>query len=96
MQAGRFALNSGWTPDRILDPLVNGQPILFRVTVREGLTWWQTAEVLENAGLVRAEDFREVKIGELKFNWKLFGIVCGIIVAVCLVSAWILHKKHML
>ena len=60
MQAGRFALNSGWTPDRILDTLVNGQPILFRVTVREGLTWWQTAEVLENAGLVRAEDFREV------------------------------------
>ena len=25
-----------------------------------------------------------------------FTIVCGIIVAVCLVSAWILHKKHML
>ena len=25
-----------------------------------------------------------------------FAIVCGIIVAVCLVSAWILHKKHML
>lgn len=60
MQAGRFALNSGWTPEQILDTLVNGQPILFRVTVREGLTWWQTAEVLENAGLVRAEDFREI------------------------------------
>ena len=25
-----------------------------------------------------------------------FTIVCGIVVAVCLVSAWILHKKHML
>ena len=60
MQAGRFALNSGWTPEQILDTLVNGQPILFRVTVREGLTWWQTAEVLEEAGLVAAEDFREV------------------------------------
>lgn len=60
MQAGRFALNSGWTPEQILDTLVNGHPILFRVTVREGLTWWQTAEVLEEAGLVRAEDFREV------------------------------------
>lgn len=60
MQAGRFALNSGWTPDRILDTLVNGRPLLFRVTVREGLTWWQTAEVLERAGFVRADDFREV------------------------------------
>ena len=60
MQAGRFALNSGWTPEQILDTLVNGHPILFRVTVREGLCWWQTAEVLEEAGFVRAEDFREV------------------------------------
>lgn len=60
MQAGRFALNSGWTPDRILDTLVNGRPLLFRVTVREGLTWWQTADVLEQAGLVRADDFRDV------------------------------------
>ena len=30
------------------------------MTVREGLTWWQTADVLEQAGLVRADDFRDV------------------------------------
>ena len=44
----------------MLDTLVNGQPVLFRVTVPEGLTWWQTAKVLEDAGLVRFEDFRAV------------------------------------
>ena len=60
MQAGRFALNSGWTPEQILDTLVNGHPILFRVTVREGLTWWQTGKLLEAAGFVRFEDFRAV------------------------------------
>ena len=60
LQAGRFALNTGWTPDKVLDTLVNGQPVLFRVTVPEGLTWWQTGRLLEDAGLARFEDFRQV------------------------------------
>ena len=60
LQAGRFALNSGWTPEKVLDMLVNGQPVLFRITVPEGLTWWQTGKLLEEAGLVRFDDFRKV------------------------------------
>lgn len=60
VQAGRFALNSGWTPEQTLDALVNGAPVLFRVTIPEGLTWWQTAQILQNAGLLRVEDFRDV------------------------------------
>lgn len=59
LQAGRFALDRGWTPERLLDALVNGQPILYRVTVPEGLTWWQTGRLLEAEGLVRFEDFRD-------------------------------------
>lgn len=60
LQAGRFALNTGWLPEKILDELVNGHPVLYRVTVPEGLTWWQTGHLLEEAGLVRFEDFRNV------------------------------------
>ena len=60
LQAGRVALNSGWTPERVLDALVNGKPVLFRITVPEGLTWWQTGRLLEEAGLVRFADFRDV------------------------------------
>ncbi len=60
LQAGRFALRTDWKPDQVLDWLVNGQPVLFRVTVPEGLTWWQTGRVLEEAGLVRFEDFRAI------------------------------------
>lgn len=60
LQAGRFALHTGWTPEQVLDQLVNGHPVLYRVTLREGLTWWETAKVLEDAGFVRAEDFRQV------------------------------------
>lgn len=60
LQAGRFALHTGWTPEKVLDQLVNGQPVLHRITLREGLTWWETARALEEAGLVRFEDFRSV------------------------------------
>lgn len=60
LQAGRFALNTGWTPEQVLDQLVNGHPVLYRITLREGLTWWETARILEEAGFVRAEDFRRV------------------------------------
>ena len=43
-----------------MDALVNGKPVLFRITVPEGLTWWQTGRLLEEAGLVRFADFRDV------------------------------------
>ncbi|MDE5879785.1 MAG: endolytic transglycosylase MltG, partial [Desulfovibrio sp.] len=59
LQAGRFALESGSRPEQVLEALVNGKPVLQRVTVPEGLTWWQTGRLLESEGLVRFEDFRE-------------------------------------
>lgn len=60
LQAGRFALNTGWKPERILDTLVNGSPLMYRVTVPEGFTWWQTGKLLEEAGLARFDDFQAV------------------------------------
>lgn len=60
LQAGRFALHTGWTPDKILDQLVFGKPVLYRITLREGLPWWDVARQLEQAGFVRFDDFREV------------------------------------
>jgi UPF0755 protein len=60
LQSGRFQLHSVWLPERILDQLVNGQPVLYRVTLREGLAWWEVARILEEEGLARAGDFRAV------------------------------------
>lgn len=60
LKAGRFALNDGWTPVEILEALVNGRPALLRVTVPEGLAWWQTGRLLADNGLVRFEDFRDI------------------------------------
>ncbi|MBZ2170516.1 endolytic transglycosylase MltG [Cupidesulfovibrio sp. SRB-5] len=60
LKAGRFLVHSNWTPFRVLDQLVNGQPVLSRITLREGLTWWETARLLEVEGFVTVEDFRAV------------------------------------
>ncbi len=60
LQAGRFALHSSWTPDKILLYLVQGDPLLYRITIREGLTWWETGKLLEAQGFVRFEDFKTV------------------------------------
>lgn len=60
LQAGRFALNTSWKPERVLDQLVNGQPVLSRITLREGLTWWQVGQALADAGFVNMADWRTV------------------------------------
>ena len=60
LQAGRFKLHSGWLPGRLLEELVNGQPLLYRITVREGLSWWELAQLFEREGFIRSDDFRAV------------------------------------
>lgn len=60
LQAGRFILNSGWKPEKVLDALVNGKALLHRVTIPEGLSWWQTGKILADEGFLRFEDFREL------------------------------------
>ncbi|THB70750.1 MAG: endolytic transglycosylase MltG [Desulfovibrio sp.] len=59
LQAGEFTLNTGWTPDKVLDYLVEGQPTLYRLSIREGLTWWETARVVEESGQAGYEEFVE-------------------------------------
>lgn len=60
LQAGRFLLNTSWTPRHVLDVLVNGKPALYKVTIPEGLTWWQTGKLLEDAGLVCFDNFKNI------------------------------------
>lgn len=60
LQAGRFLLNTGWLPEKVLDMLASGKAMLYRLTLREGLTWWETAEILEKEGFCKATDFTSV------------------------------------
>jgi UPF0755 protein len=59
LRAGEFALNSGWTARRILDYLLRGPVVLYRVQVAEGLAWWQTARIVAATGLAGFEAFAQ-------------------------------------
>ncbi|AGC49915.1 endolytic transglycosylase MltG [Lawsonia intracellularis] len=60
VKSGRFLINTGWTPQALLDYLVTGSPLLNRITIPEGLPWWEVGKRLEKAGFVRFEDFKTV------------------------------------
>lgn len=51
IRAGEFLLNTGWTPGQMLHELTTSAGIMKKVSIREGLTWWQTAEKIQEAGL---------------------------------------------
>jgi len=72
LQAGHFLLNTGWTPEQVLDMLASGRSLLYRLTLREGLPWWQVAEQLEKQGFCKAVDFTSV-IHDPKFlqHWGI-------------------------
>ncbi|MDO5537964.1 MAG: endolytic transglycosylase MltG [Desulfovibrionaceae bacterium] len=60
MQAGRFLFSTSWVPDKVLETLAFGKPVLTRVTIPEGLTWWQTARILADSGFAPYEDLAGV------------------------------------
>jgi UPF0755 protein len=60
VKAGEFQVNTGWTPEQVLRQITEGQAILYRLSVREGLTWWETARAVEAQGFARYEDFKAV------------------------------------
>lgn len=60
LQAGRFLVRTDWVPDKVLETLVFGRPVLTRVTIPEGLTWWQTAKILADKGFAPYEELTKV------------------------------------
>jgi UPF0755 protein len=57
VRAGVFRLSTGWVPERVLTELTSSSGVMRRVSVREGLSWWQTAKVIAAAGLGGADGF---------------------------------------
>ena len=60
VRVGEYMINTGWMPEQVLWQITQGQPILYRLSIREGLTWWETAREVEAQGFARYEDFKEV------------------------------------
>ncbi len=57
VRAGEFLLSTGWPPARVLEELTSGRPLLHRLVVPEGLTWWQTGRIVEASGLADFASF---------------------------------------
>jgi len=60
LKAGEYQLNTGLTPQKVLDLLASGQAILYKVSVPEGLTLRQIAKLVELAGMGSAESFAKL------------------------------------
>ena len=60
LRTGRFRVNTGWVPEQVLDQLINGAPLMERITIPEGLAWWEVGRRLEAAGMLRYADFAKL------------------------------------
>lgn len=57
VKTGEYLLSARLTPAKILEMMVSGKVILYKVTVPEGYTLRQIAAVVAETGLAKAEDF---------------------------------------
>ena len=63
IKAGEYLLNSGMSPFKILDMLAKGEIITHSVTIPEGFSIRQIAELLEKKGLVERDKFLSITQG---------------------------------
>ena len=57
IQAGEYLLRRSMSPIGVLDTLVSGKSILYKVVIPEGSSLGQIAEIVEKAGLLSREAF---------------------------------------
>lgn len=62
LRAGQFKLSTGWTPAQILHELSTSAGIMKKASIREGLTWWQTATKIQAARLGTFKNFAEAVV----------------------------------
>ena len=60
VKAGEYLVNTGWTPEQVLVQITKGRSLLDRLSLREGLTWWETADAVAEQGFAKASDLAEV------------------------------------
>ncbi|WP_051564657.1 endolytic transglycosylase MltG [Desulfovermiculus halophilus] len=57
IQAGEFEVDTGWSRLHILRTLARGPQVLHTLRIPEGLTWWQTADIVGQSGLTSYDAF---------------------------------------
>lgn len=57
VKAGEYAVDTSWSRMRLLHHLKEGEVLLHRLQIPEGLAWWETARLVEASGLASFRDF---------------------------------------
>lgn len=73
LKAGEYEFQIGDPQDRIIDKLINGDVIVRRITIPEGFTTNDIAELLEKNNIMNSESFVE-KANSTEFTKELFGV----------------------
>lgn len=60
IKAGEFEFNSSWNPQEVMDQLISGRVLPHRITIKEGLPWWEVAALLESKGFAKSADFEAI------------------------------------
>ncbi|MGO9020566.1 MAG: endolytic transglycosylase MltG [Syntrophobacteraceae bacterium] len=60
MQAGEYAFSTLYTPEQVLDQIVNGRVVIHTVTLPEGSTLWDVARILQQKELAPESEIIEV------------------------------------
>ncbi|HZX13105.1 MAG TPA: endolytic transglycosylase MltG, partial [Thermodesulfobacteriota bacterium] len=73
LKAGEYEFQIGDPRDRIIDKLINGDVVVRRITIPEGFTTNDIAELLEKNNIMNSESFVE-KANSTEFTKELFGV----------------------
>jgi len=57
MKTGEYALNKNMTPNEILNVIISGKSIERKITIAEGLSIFEIADIFDGLGLASREDF---------------------------------------
>lgn len=58
IQAGEFKINTSWSRLKIMKMFSQGKVVLHKLQIPEGLTWWETAKLIERSGLSTFENIK--------------------------------------
>ncbi|MFZ2447617.1 MAG: endolytic transglycosylase MltG [Syntrophobacteraceae bacterium] len=75
LQAGEYAFSTLYTPEQVLDQIVNGRVVIHTATLPEGSTIWDVARIFEQKDLAPSADFLKLA-GSAEFI-KSLGLKAG-------------------
>ncbi len=74
IKAGEYNLSASFSPEEILGLLVEGKSVLYKLTIPEGYTTKQIAQLVEKAGLAEKDEFiKAIHDRQLIDKWNIQG-----------------------